>query len=110
MEYVRYGWSVPLLPLPLDFDPVPQVRRVVAAFRLVLPVTDLVRIAIGSNDVTLVTGLPRQSEPKLSCQVSVLGVSTSGALAKRTVGWRAAVRQAWFTLDALLQRSRHTHT
>ncbi len=32
VAYIRHGRDLPGVPAPLDFNPVPQVRRVVAAF------------------------------------------------------------------------------
>jgi hypothetical protein len=39
LEHVRYRGCLPRLPPPMDFDAVPQVRRVVAAFGLVYEMT-----------------------------------------------------------------------
>jgi len=38
VEYVRYWRSVPSLPSPVDFDPVPLVRPLVATLRMVCAV------------------------------------------------------------------------
>jgi hypothetical protein len=38
MEHLRYRGSVPVVPPPLDFYPVPQVWRLVAAFGVVCAV------------------------------------------------------------------------
>jgi len=55
-EHIRYGRSLPRLPPPVDFNPMPIVQPLVAAFGLVCTVT---RSRAAANAVPLPNPKPR---------------------------------------------------